>query len=73
MALSIFIILIGAVMLVAFVFWLMYLIEAVQYPDAQWDAAGQNKLLHVLLMVFLGIIGTIVYAVTARPALKNAG
>jgi len=42
-------------------------------PDSNWAAADQNKLLYVLLMIFLGVIGTIVYVVVARPALRRAG
>ena len=53
--------------------WLVLLIEAVRIPDSQWDAAGQNKLLQIALMGILGVIGTIVYAVTARPELKRVG
>lgn len=53
--------------------WLIMLIEAVRIPDAQWDAARQNKLLQVLLMVVLGVIGTIIYQFTARPELKRVG
>ena len=59
--------------LAATVAWIVYLIEAVQMPDAQWQAAGQNKLLHIVLMVVLGVIGTIIYFVTARTALKQVG
>lgn len=55
------------------VWWLVLLIEAVRIPDAQWDAAGQNKLLQIALMVILGVIGTIVYALTARPELQRVG
>ncbi|RZI83654.1 MAG: hypothetical protein EOO67_17195 [Microbacterium sp.] len=55
------------------VWWLVLLIEAVRFPDAQWDAAGQNKLLQIVLMLLLGIIGTVVYQFTARPELKRVG
>lgn len=55
------------------VWWLILLIEAVRIPDAQWAAAGQNKLLQIALMILLGVIGTIVYAVTARPELQRVG
>ncbi len=56
-----------------FVWWLLVLIEALRTPKTQWDAAGQNQLLYVLVMVFLGIIGTIAYVVVARPQLRATG
>lgn len=59
------------VWLVAVVWWLIVLIEALRLPDEAWVHAGQSKMLWVLLMVFLGVIGTILYVVIVRPALAN--
>jgi hypothetical protein len=56
--------------LALFAWWLVMLIDAVRTPTATWQAAGQEQLLHILLMVFLGVIGTIVYVVVARPKLR---
>jgi uncharacterized membrane protein len=56
-----------------FIWWLVCLIQALKVPDSSWAAADQNKLVYILLMVFLGVIGTIVYAVVARPALRSTG
>jgi len=56
--------------LAGFVIWLWLLIDAVKTPASTWDAAGQNQLLHILLMVCLGIIGSLIYYFVARPALK---
>lgn len=61
---------IAALMLGMFVWWVICLIQALAYTDAEWVAAGQSKLLFVLLMIFVGIIGTIAYVVVARPALE---
>ncbi|QNN51380.1 hypothetical protein [Nocardioides mesophilus] len=55
--------------LTLFVWWLLVLIQALQVPDRDWAAAGQSKILLVILMVFLGILGTILYVVIARPSL----
>ena len=55
----------------AFVWWLACLIQAMSTPDSVWTAADQSKLLYVLLMIFLGVIGTIVYVLVARPPLKR--
>lgn len=56
-----------------FIWWLMCLIQALKVSDSTWAAADQNKLLDVLLMIFVGLVGTIVYVVVARPALRRAG
>lgn len=63
----------GIAMLALFVWWLLMLIDAIRVPVATWEAAGQNQILHVLLMVFLGIIGTIVYVAVAKPAFRRVG
>lgn len=65
--------LVPLLMLPLFIWWLWCLIQALRVPDTAWAAADQNKLLYVVLMVFLGAIGTIAYAVVARPALRSAG
>lgn len=70
MAASVLISLIAIVGLPLFVWWLVVLIEAVKTPGPQWDAAGQSLLVHVLLMLFLGVIGTIIYLVVAKPRLR---
>jgi hypothetical protein len=54
-----------------FVPWLVGLVDALRTPDGQWEAAGQSKILYVLLMVFLGLLGTVLYALIARAALKR--
>ena len=62
-----------AAMVIGFIWWLVVLIEALKIPDPIWLAAGQSKILFVALMVLLGIIGSIVYVVVARPQLRAAG
>jgi hypothetical protein len=63
------VILFGIVSIALFVWWLMVLIQALRVPDPDWAAAGQSKILWVLVMVFLGALGTILYVVIARPGL----
>lgn len=63
----------GLLVVGSIAFWLVFLIEALNMPDAQWVAAGQNKVLHVVLMVVLGVVGTVIYFVTARGDLKRVG
>jgi len=59
--------------LAVFVWWLRVLVEVVRTPAPAWRAAGQSQLVHVLLLIFLGVIGAIVYVVVARPQLRQVG
>lgn len=70
MAVSLLLLIVAVVGLAVFVWWLLMLIDAVRIPSETWRAAGQEQLVHILLMVFLGVIGTIVYVVVARPKLR---
>ena len=54
-----------------FAWWLVMLIDALRTPSSTWQSADQSQLLYVLLMVFLGVIGTLVYVVVARPQFRN--
>jgi hypothetical protein len=66
---SLVVLLFGVVSVALFVWWLQVLIQALRVPDHDWTAAGQSKILWVLVMVLLGILGTILYVLIARPAL----
>jgi hypothetical protein len=68
-ALPLFVILLAAASLALFVWWLLVLIQALRVPDHDWEAAGQSKILWVLVMVLLGVLGTILFVLIARPAL----
>lgn len=68
-ALPLVVILFAAAALALFVWWLLVLIQALRVPDHDWEAAGQSKILWVLVMVLLGVLGTILYVLIARPAL----
>ncbi|MER7555760.1 hypothetical protein ABTZ46_02395 [Nocardioides sp. NPDC126508] len=52
------------------VWWLLMLIQALRTPDSVWSTAGQSKILYVLLMIFLGWLGALLYVAIARPALR---
>jgi uncharacterized membrane protein len=52
------------------VWWLVMLVEALRTPDSVWTAADQSKILYVLLMIFLGWLGALLYVVIARPGLR---
>lgn len=70
MALSLVLLLVLAISVGMFAWWLVMLIEALRVPAVRWNAAGQSQLLYVLLMVFLGVIGTLVYVLVPRPQLR---
>ncbi len=55
--------------LVMTVLWLVALVDALRVPDPVWERAGQSKLLWVLVVVLAGVLGALLYAVMARPAL----
>ena len=52
--------------------WVWSLVDALRIDDRRWDAAGQSKILWVLLIVLLGLLGSILYLVIPRPALLRA-
>jgi len=49
------------------------IIDAAIRPDAAWAAAGQSKVVWVLVQIFLWVIGSAVYFVAIRPKLKVYG
>lgn len=59
------------------VIWIVGLVDALRRPDADWAATGQSKLTWVLVIALsqlaaVGFLLSIVYWVSARPALKLA-
>lgn len=51
--------------------WVAALVDALRRPDAEWKAARQSKVLFVVLIVVLGWLGALLYAVIPRPQLKR--
>jgi hypothetical protein len=41
--------------------------DITQKSDAQWQAAGQNKILWIVLVLLFGILGSAVYWFAIRP------
>ena len=56
-----------------FVWWILMLIEALRIPSSRWDAAGQSQILYVVMMLLLGVIGTILYVLIPRKVLPRPG
>jgi hypothetical protein len=54
---------------VAFPIWC--LVDALRVSDQRWAAAGENKVLWVLLIVFLCLLGSLLYVLMPRPKLKR--
>ena len=51
-------------------FYVWALVDALRTPAQVWDAAGQNQLLWVGVMVFLTLLGAVLYVLVARPQLR---
>jgi hypothetical protein len=51
--------------------WIWGFMDMGKHTGAEWDASGQNPVLWVLILVFLGVFGLILYLMIARPRLKN--
>lgn len=52
--------------LAALVFWIWAIVDVVKVPDDSMFKAG-NKLIWVLVIVFAGVVGAIIYLVVGRP------
>ena len=48
------------------------LVDALRRPYDAWGRARQNKLVWVLVILFAGIVGAVLYLAIARPALGRA-
>ncbi len=59
------------VALAGFAFWIWTLVDCLRRPDQQWQTAGQNKILWAVLIAVLGVLGSILYVVIPRPALRR--
>ena len=71
MAIGLLVLLILVVGLVGFAVWLWALIDALQRPDSDWRSADQSKIVWILVIVLVGIIGSLIYLVVARPRLNE--
>jgi len=71
MAIGLLFLLIALAGLAGFVFWVWSLVDAIQRPDADWEQAGQSKLVWILVLIFVGFIGSIIYLLVARPPLEE--
>lgn len=55
-----------------FVFHIWALIDVLRTPTGVWEETGQNQLLWGVVVLFLSLLGPILYVILARPALVEA-
>ena len=63
---------VGVVALAAFVLLIMALVDLVRRPADVWVESGQNQLVWALIVIFVGVVGPLLYLVIARPILDGA-
>lgn len=51
--------------------WLVVLVSALRVHDDVWTATGQSRVGWVLVIIFLGILGALLYVAIARPSLRR--
>ena len=54
-------VLITALWVGAFVFWIVVIVEVAKIPDMQFRAAGSEKIVWLLIVILAGIIGSLVW------------
>ena len=59
-------------MLVTFGLLVLALVDLVKRPAHAWEESGHNQLVWALVVIFVGVIGPVLYLVIARPALEAA-
>lgn len=59
-------------MLAGFVLFLVALIDLIRRPADAWKASGQSQLIWALIVIFVGVIGPVLYLLIARPQLEKA-
>jgi hypothetical protein len=54
------------------VFWIWSLVDLLRRPDQQYAAAGQSKVVWLLVVLIGHFIGALIYLLVARPQLERA-
>jgi peptide/nickel transport system ATP-binding protein len=49
------------------------IVDAARKPERRWNRAGKSKALWIVLQLLLGVLGTALYLIVARPHLKAGG
>lgn len=69
---SLFAVLLGVVALPLLIFHVWALIDVLRTPESTWTAAEQNQLVWTIVVLFLSLLGPILYLAIARPRLVAA-
>lgn len=67
-----FMALMSLVALAGLVLLVMALVDMFRRPTDVWEASGQNQLVWALVVIFVTVIGPVLYLVIARPILETA-
>jgi H+/Cl- antiporter ClcA len=62
----------GLMVLAGLVLLVTALVDLARRPAGQWEASGNNQLVWVLIVIFVALIGPLLYLSIARPALQAA-
>ena len=63
-----------AIWVAAVVYWIVVIVEVAKIPDLQFRAAGSEKIVWLLIVILLGIIGSLVWRFAKRDdVLRHAG
>ena len=62
---------VAAIFLIPFVFWIWTLVDALRHPDERYLATGQSKIVWILVIIFLGALGSLIYLFVARGKLRQ--
>lgn len=49
------------------------IMDAAFRSDSEWQAADQNKIVWILVQIFLNVVGALAYFLVIRPKLKDHG
>ncbi|MGH2637274.1 MAG: PLDc N-terminal domain-containing protein [Actinomycetota bacterium] len=60
------------ILLAVFATWVWAIVDIVRHSTGEWEAAGQSQIVWVLVVLFLGPLGLILYLAIARPRLGSA-
>ena len=60
------------VLLATPILMLVALIDLLGQPSSNWEATDQDRLIWLLVVVFVAIVGPILYLTMARPRLRTA-
>lgn len=51
--------------------WLWSLVDALRINDQTWEAAGQSRILWVMVIIFLSLLGSALYFAIPKRDLKR--